>query len=117
MNIAEILKSLRIEKGLTQNELAERLNIGQATIACYENGQREPHISNLIAYADYFECTLDYIVGRTDDFGNVIIGVEKTKNGINSLTKEERCLLDRYHKLTGNDKMKIEGYIDSLTNK
>lgn len=117
MKVSEILKSLRIENGLTQTELAERINIGQATIACYENGQREPHISNLIAYADYFECTLDYIIGRTDDFGNVIIGVEKTRNGINSLTKEERRLIDSYRKLSNSDKMKIEGYVDSLTGK
>ena len=40
MNICDTLKSLRLERNLTQYELAKRLNIGQATIAGYESGAR-----------------------------------------------------------------------------
>ena len=69
MDIAEILKELRLENGLTQMQLSEQLSIGQTTIAAYENGTREPHISSLIAYANYFNCSLDYLTGRTD-YGN-----------------------------------------------
>ena len=117
MEVSEILKTLRTENGLTQKELSNKLKIGQATIACYENGQREPHIASLIAYADYFECSIDYLVGRTDDFGNVIIGTEKTKQGINTLTHDEQELLLKYRKMNSSSKTKLTGYIDGLSEK
>lgn len=115
MKISEILKSLRTENGLTQKELSERLKIGQATIACYESGQREPHISNLIAYADFFECSIDYLAGRTDDLGNVIVGAERARGGLNTLSADERVLLDKYKKLSSGAKLKVSGYIDGLS--
>ena len=115
MEISKRLKNLRIENGLTQTELGERLNIGQATIACYENGQREPHISILIAYADFFECSIDYLTGRTDDFGNIVINFDNTKKGEFTLTSTERDLLTKFNKLNGNNKNKLIGYLDALT--
>lgn len=117
MKMAKILKALRTENGLTQKELSERLKIGQATITCYENGNREPHITSLIAYADYFECSLDYLVGRTDDLGNVIISLEKTKYDEGTLNTEELTLLSKYRKLSTSDKAKLVGYIDGITDK
>ncbi len=114
MDIGKNLKALRKENGLTQKELAERLKIGQATIACYENGQREPNITSLIAYADYFECTLDFIVGRADDFGNVVIKAENTKRGLGTLTDEEAVFIKKFKELNGEDKNKVNGYIDGL---
>ncbi|MDE5765710.1 MAG: helix-turn-helix domain-containing protein [Clostridia bacterium] len=117
MEISKILKNLRIDNNLTQNELSERLKIGQATIACYENGQREPHIASLIAYADYFECSIDYLAGRTDDFGNVIVGAERTKQGVNTLSNDEQALLNKYRKMNSSDKAKLLGYIDGLSEK
>ena len=117
MKISEILKTLRIEHGLTQQELSERLKIGQATIACYESGQREPHILNLISYADYFECSLDYLTGRSDDLGNIVVDIENSKLGEATLTKEERELLTKYNRLSTNAKIKLGGYIDCLIDK
>lgn len=116
MDIGEILKNLRTENGLTQEELSERLKIGQATIACYENGKREPHILNLVAYANFFECSLDYLAGRTDDFGNIIVSEEQSRNGVNALTQEEKTLLKKYNKLSNSAKIKLEGFIEALLN-
>lgn len=115
MQISKILKSLRTENGLTQQELSERLKIGQATIACYENGQREPQLQILIAYADFFECSLDYLAGRTDDLGN-IVSAGNTNNG-NSLTDEEIILLKKYRNLNKLSRTKVNGYIDGITEK
>ena len=115
MNISEILKNLRIENNLTQKELSERLNIGQATIACYENGKREPHIFNLVAYADYFECSLDFIVGRSDDLGNVVVDINKTQSGNAALSTDENELISKYRKLNPHSKNKLKGYIDGLS--
>lgn len=114
MKISEILKSIRIEHGLTQKELSERLKIGQATIACYENGQRDPHILNLVAYADFFECSIDFLVGRADDFGNVIVDAENTKTSKTTLTKDEPELLEKYEELSPASKLKLSGFVDGL---
>ena len=117
MDIGKNLKALRKESGLTQKELAERLKIGQATIACYENGQREPNITSLIAYADYFECALDFIVGRADDFGNVVIKAENTKRGLGTLNNEEAAFIQKFRELNDDEKNKVNGYIDGLKSK
>ena len=63
MTINARLKMLRTENGLTQAELAKSLGIGQTTVAAYENSHT-PNIYSLIAYADFFECSLDYLAGR-----------------------------------------------------
>ena len=75
--IPTILKDLRKNRNLTQFQLSQALKIGQATIAGYENGSREPHINSLIAYANFFECSVDYLLGREDYFGNITIQTEK----------------------------------------
>ena len=112
-NIAKTLKDLRVEANLTQTELSRRLNIGQATIACYENGQREPQLTILSAYADYFECSIDYLVGRTDDVGNVIVA--SNADASKSMTSDERELLQKYKNLSANKKLKAQAYVDGLS--
>ena len=65
MTVNKRLKMLRTENGLTQTQLAKALNIGQTTVAAYERSH-DPNLYSLIAYADYFECTLDYLAGREE---------------------------------------------------
>lgn len=52
--------------GYTQKDVAELLNIGQTTIANYENGTRVPDISKIAEIADLFSVTIDYLIGRDD---------------------------------------------------
>ena len=113
MNLAETLKNLRVENNLTQKQLGEILKIGQATVACYESGLREPHISSLIAYADFFECSLDFLAGRSDDFGNIILN----KSSAQSLTLDEAELIKNFRSLSVNGRAKLTGYVDGLLNK
>ena len=61
------LKELRKKKGLSQLRLATELNTTQNTISRYETGEREPGIDELIKIADYFNISVDYLIGRTDD--------------------------------------------------
>ena len=61
------LKILRKEKGISQLKLALELNTSQNTISRYETGEREPGINELIKIADYFDVSIDYLVGRTDN--------------------------------------------------
>ena len=60
------LKELRKENNLTQKELADYLNIKQNTYSQYENGQRQVPIDILIRLADYYDVSVDYLLGRTD---------------------------------------------------
>ena len=61
------LKSLRKEKGISQLKLALDLNISQNSISRYETGEREADYRTLILIADYFNVSIDYLLGRTDN--------------------------------------------------
>ncbi len=59
------LKDLREDNELTQNKLAEYLHVKQNTYSQYENGQRQVPLDILCKLADFYDVTLDYLVGRT----------------------------------------------------
>lgn len=61
------LKELRKKKGLSQLRMATDLNTTQNTISRYETGEREPGIDELIKIADYFNVSVDYLIGRTEN--------------------------------------------------
>ncbi len=63
---SERLKDLRAENGLTRAQLAEKLNVSPRLIAYWENGQRECSFDMLIAIADLFASSADYLLGRTE---------------------------------------------------
>ena len=58
------LFELRTEKGLSIRQAAAQLEIPYNTYLSYEKGTKEPGISELIAIADYFGCTVDRLIGR-----------------------------------------------------
>ena len=59
----QILKDIRKERGLGQVELAKTLNLSKGIISLWENGLREPGMSSLIALANFFDVSIDYLVG------------------------------------------------------
>ena len=61
------LTELRKKKGISQLRLATDLNTTQNTISRYETGEREPGIDELIKIADYFNVSVDYLIGRTEN--------------------------------------------------
>lgn len=60
------LRSVRMEKKKTQKETAEVLGMKLRSYQFYEQGVVEPNITKLIALADFFDVSLDYLMGRTD---------------------------------------------------
>lgn len=66
MDFYKRIRLLRKEKGLTQKAAAEGLDIGYRAYQCYEYDQRYPDVPGLIAIADFFDVSLDYLVGRSD---------------------------------------------------
>ncbi len=62
----EHLKNLRISKDITQKKLGEMIGTSERGIQNYELGKRKPYYDILIALADYFDVSLDYLVGRSE---------------------------------------------------
>ncbi len=60
------LKALRQEAKIGQVELAEKLGVSKGVISFWENGINEPGLAALIKIADFFEVSIDYLVGRED---------------------------------------------------
>lgn len=61
------LKELRMKRHISQVKLAMDLNMNQNSISRYETGEREADYDTLIAIADYFNVSVDYLLGRTDN--------------------------------------------------
>ena len=63
MKFQERIKELRIQKGMSQMELAKATGISQSAIAKWELGKTEPTATAIITLAQFFEETTDYILG------------------------------------------------------
>ena len=61
------LKKLREENMLTQKTVADSLHVRQNTYSQYETGQRQIPIDSLIALADFYKVSVDYLLGLTDE--------------------------------------------------
>ncbi len=97
------LKELRKERRINQQKLAMELNMTQANISRYELGMSEPDFSVLIKIADYFEVSIDYLIGRTD--------YNQPPQKHNAL---EEAFLTKYRKLSRFDQRQLEGYLDRI---
>lgn len=106
MTFANTSKALRKEKGLSQVQLAEALNISKACISMIEIGKNEPTANTLLKYADFFQCSTDYLLGREDDFGNITIHTEKPA----PLPQDEQELVNIYQALSPAHRSQILEY-------
>ncbi|MBQ8229934.1 MAG: helix-turn-helix transcriptional regulator [Clostridia bacterium] len=92
------IRELRSENEKTQGEMAQILDISRQVYANYENEVNEPPFEILIKMADFFACSLDYLLGRSDDLGNVAVYQETDK--LTTLSKEEQKIIDVLRKST-----------------
>lgn len=68
----KILKLLRNEKHMSQQELADALGISKSSINMYERGERQPNFEVLETIADFFNVDIDYLLGRTNKTTKII---------------------------------------------
>lgn len=66
MDFAGRLRALRKEKNMTQEELAKLINTTKANISKYETGRVEPNIETIRFFADFFDVSVDYLLGDTN---------------------------------------------------
>ena len=107
MNIfGERLHTLRTEKKITLRELANALNMSYSALGNYERGVREPSIDIIKKIADFFDVSVEYILGLSDDrfrittydvlYGASFSTQRKLANMIDSLSDEERFAVISY---------------------
>lgn len=83
-NFPQKLREERKKRGYTQEEMAKLLAIGQSAYAKWENGRTEPTLDNIIKLANILDVTVDYLLGRSDNFSNTIV---LSKNNMKSFSK------------------------------
>lgn len=82
----DILKELRENQSMTQNYLAELLNVSRQSVGGYENNTTEPPTDIVVKIADIFNVTCDYLLGRTNE-----------KYSLNLLSIEDNELLSKFY--------------------
>lgn len=85
------LRTLRKEKGLTQTEVAKYIGTSQNNYSYWENGKVKIDNATLLRLADFFNVSVDYLLGREDDLGNV------KKQDV--LSEEDKDILNQLHAL------------------
>lgn len=104
------LKRLREEAHISQKLLADAVGVSQQSINKYENHNIEPDIETLIRISDYFDVSIDYLVGRTD--------IRRKAEAVHSyeLNKSESKMFDGYRKLNSRQKQSVDLIIDTFNN-
>lgn len=67
MVFPERLKSLRVQNGVTQKAIADGIGVNPASLQRFEYGELKPKLDTVVRLADFFNVSLDYLVGRSDN--------------------------------------------------
>lgn len=106
MSFSSKLKALRNENKMTQQYIADRLNVARSTVAGYETKNRQPSHEKLTALADLFHVTVDYLLDDTS------VSLEDAP--CNIYADDERKLVARYRRLSPEGREKLLEYIHLL---
>ena len=102
------LKALREERKVSQQKVADYIGTNQQNIHRYENGYYEPDIRTLILLADFFETSIDYLVGATD----IRRKIEPISE--HALNHEESTLINKFRSLTPHKRQGVDLLINML---
>ncbi len=104
IDFSDILKDLRFEKNVTQGVVAKSCGLTPTCICQLETGARNPTGSTIIALAKYFDVSADYLLGLTSDDGAELYSPPTAGTMHETLSPDERELVERYRAL--DDKLK-----------
>ena len=113
----ERLRELRQNKGLSQSQLAEALNISKSAISMYELGRREPDLETLEGIADFFNVDINYLLGK-EDGSMYYLDPEAAEIAQEVQARPElKILFDASRKVSADDLKFVVDMIDRLKNK
>ena len=98
-----MLKSLRLETGLTRADLSRAVNINQGTLANYENEIRQADYKTLIILAEYFDVSVDYLLGR-ESMANETTNQVSAEHYPKPLSQTEKQLLSCFRNLSSDSR-------------
>lgn len=104
MSYYQRIKDLREDKDLRQEDIAKQLNMHKTTYCRYEQGISTPTLDVAVLFAKYYNVSLDYIAGITQD-----------KGGIHNITKEEAEIIGKYNELSDIRKGRVIQLLEMLT--
>lgn len=99
----DVFKELRISKNLSQDKIAEELDISSSLVSKWENNQSTPAPEMLEYIADYFSVSVDYLIGRS-----------KYKNLEHDNSEIDNILFSKAKDLSDEDKKAVLGIINAL---
>lgn len=108
------LKELRIEKGLLQADIAKIIKKSDRVVGFYEKGERDMNTETLAILSDYFNVSIDYLLGKTDirnsEIDNNKINIGLNLKDYNPPTEEQQKKIEEFAKfvLQENKKNKEE---------
>lgn len=106
----ERILKLRIEKDLTQKEIADQLGIAQQTYQGYETGNTKATLHLLEQLSNIYNVSMDFLAGKTED-RNI---VHECKKGNANLTQDEETLIELYRQLDIEEKYEIRGEMKGI---
>lgn len=90
--LSDTLKELLTIREITEQSLAEETGIPLSCISLYVRGLQAPYIDALVKLADYFNCSVDYLLGRTDKYTEKFFkACPPFKQRFNELLEENKC--------------------------
>jgi len=105
MGFPKRLVNLREEKDMRQNELAAEIGIKSNNISKYEKGLSQPPIATLIKMAEYFEVSVDYLLGLSSI---------KNPYSADKFTPREAEIVAKYRKLTRENQIRIDERLGAM---
>ena len=100
------IENLRMENNLSQKDLSMKLEISQSAISEWEKNLRYPKIEHLIRMSELFQCSIDYILNKENDYGIIEVKSE--------LTEKENELIGYFRKLKAFERGQLLGIARTL---
>ncbi len=105
------LRELRLEKGLLQSDISKIINKGERTVGFYETGERDMGTETLSILSNFFNVSIDYLLGKSDirnpekiDHDKINIGL--SKKDYNPPTPEQQEKIEEFAKFVLKDNLK-----------
>ncbi len=96
------LKEIRIKKGMSQGDVAKKLDCSANVYARYERGERQPSVETLIKLSDIFDVSVDFIIGNPEPqmlrLSKYEMELVKEARGADERAREDALILFRAHK-------------------